>query len=101
MAEEGVEEGGGRFHGLPLIEDGKLLESQPRGRRAPRLYASSSRLVPCIWPMSDRASLRVESGMTSAVSRGDRAPHRSLLRYPHLRMTKLSFELLKLLLRML
>lgn len=74
VLEGGMGEGGGRFHGLPLIEDGKLLESQPRGRRAPRLYASRSRLVPCIWPMSDRASLRVESGMTSAVSRGDGHP---------------------------
>lgn len=58
MLEGGVEEGGGggRFHDLPLIEDGKLLESQPRGRRAPRLYASRSRPVPCIWPMGDCTS---------------------------------------------
>lgn len=56
MVEGGVEDGGGRrFHDLPLIEDRKLLESQPRGRRAPRLYASRSRPVPCIWPMGDCA----------------------------------------------
>lgn len=75
MVEGGVEEGVVGFTVCPSSKDGKLLESQPRGRRAPRLYASRSRLVPCIWPMSDRGSLRVESGMTSAVNRGEGRPH--------------------------
>lgn len=74
---------------------GKLLESHARGRRAPRLYASRSRPDLWVWPMSDGASLLVESGMTSAGRPGEGShPFGVCLGTHILPMTKLSYELL-------